>query len=54
MYKRIVVPLDGSNLSAEVLPYVRWLARSLNVPVELMQVNDRARLGNALSDDSER
>ena len=44
MYKRIVVPLDGSNLSAEVLPYVRWLARSLNVPVELMQVNDRALL----------
>ena len=44
MYKMIVVPLDGSNLSAEVLPYVRWLARSLNVPVELMHVNDRARL----------
>lgn len=44
MYQRIVVPLDGSNLAAGVLPYVRWLARALNVPVELMYVNDPARL----------
>ena len=44
MYRKILVPLDGSNLSAGVLPYVRWLARALEVPVELMYVNDPARL----------
>ncbi|HXV83958.1 MAG TPA: universal stress protein [Candidatus Binatia bacterium] len=44
MYKKILVPLDGSNLSDGVLPYVRWLARALKVSVELMYVNDPARL----------
>lgn len=44
MYRKILVPLDGSNLSAGVLPYVRWLALNLKVPVELMYVNDPARL----------
>lgn len=44
MYNRILVPLDGSKLSAGVLPYVRWLAPALNAPVELLHVNDPARL----------
>ena len=44
MYKKIVVPFNGSDLSVEVLSYVRWLARSLNFSVELMHINDRARL----------
>lgn len=44
MYNRILVPLDGSKLSAGVLPYVRWLARALKVSVELLHVNDPARL----------
>lgn len=44
MYKKILVPLDGSNLSEGVLPYVRWLASGLKVPVELLNVNDADRL----------
>lgn len=44
MYNRILVPLDGSNLAAGILPYVRWLARVLKVPVELLYVDDPARL----------
>jgi nucleotide-binding universal stress UspA family protein len=44
MYKKILVPLDGSNLSAAVLPYVRWLASALKLPVELLNVNDPDRL----------
>src|SRR3970040_1115257 len=44
MYKRILVPLDGSELSAGILPYVRWLAPALKAPVELLHVNDPARL----------
>jgi nucleotide-binding universal stress UspA family protein len=40
MYNRIVVPLDGSELAAGILPYVRSLARQLEVPVTLLQVID--------------
>ncbi len=38
MYKRILVPLDGSKLSEGVLPYARLFARTLKVPVELLRV----------------
>ena len=44
MYRKILVPLDGSKLSVGVLPYVRWLAPALKVPVELLHVDDTARL----------
>jgi nucleotide-binding universal stress UspA family protein len=40
MYNKILVPLDGSKLSEGVLPYVRSLARTLNVPVEFLYVHD--------------
>ena len=43
MYRKILVPLDGSILAEGVLPYVRSIARAIQVPVELLQVNDRAR-----------
>lgn len=33
----IIVPLDGSELSGEVLPYVQTLAPLLNVPVHLLR-----------------
>jgi nucleotide-binding universal stress UspA family protein len=44
MYNRILVPLDGSKLSAGVIPYVRWLAGALKTPVELLHVNVPALL----------
>lgn len=34
----IVVPLDGSELSAQVLPYVRMLAPLLGAKVHLLRV----------------
>ncbi len=40
MYKRILVPLDGSKLSESVLPYARLFAKKLKVPVELLHVVD--------------
>lgn len=40
MYANIMVPLDGSQLSERVLPYVRCLARALKVAVELVQIVD--------------
>ena len=40
MYKKILVPLDGSRLAEQILPYVRLLAVTDNIPVELLWVND--------------
>ena len=36
MFKRILVPLDGSNLAEGVLPYVKLLTKSLNTPAYLI------------------
>lgn len=38
MYRRIVVPLDGSQLAEEVLEHVRTLARCMGSEVLLMRV----------------
>ena len=42
MYKKMLIPLDGSKTAEAVLPYARTLARKLNLPVELLGVVDRA------------
>jgi nucleotide-binding universal stress UspA family protein len=36
MYKKMLIPLDGSKTAEAVLPYARTLARKLNVAVELV------------------
>ena len=36
MYTRILIPVDGSKTAEHVLPYARTLARTLEIPVELM------------------
>jgi nucleotide-binding universal stress UspA family protein len=38
MYKRILVPLDGSALAADVLPHVQELAKSIGAEVVLLRV----------------
>lgn len=40
MYSKILVPLDGSPLAEQILPYARLLAAEYNIPVELLWVND--------------
>ena len=40
MYKKILVPLDGSKISEGVLPYARALAAAANIPVQLLQVTE--------------
>jgi len=40
MYKKLLVTLDGSRISEAVLPYARSLAKSLKIPVQLMQAVD--------------
>jgi nucleotide-binding universal stress UspA family protein len=38
MYKRILVPLDGSDPAADVLPHVQELAKSIGAEVVLLRV----------------
>ena len=38
MYDRIFVPLDGSPLAEQVLPYVTRIAAGMGIPIHLMQV----------------
>jgi len=49
MYEKILVALDGSQLSELVLPYARCFAGSLNVPVELMRVIDISEMISKIS-----
>ena len=49
MYTKLLIPLDGSRLAEGVLPYARLLAHGLNVPVELLRVNDPAESGSYLA-----
>ena len=49
MYKRILVPLDGSKTAEHVLPTVRTLAAQLRLPVELLGVVDTVELGRSLA-----
>lgn len=40
MYSKILVPLDGSKLAEQILPYARLIAVAHEIPVELLWVND--------------
>ena len=44
MYNKILVPLDGSRIAENALPYARALARGLKVPVVLLCVIDLAEI----------
>jgi nucleotide-binding universal stress UspA family protein len=54
MYKRILIPLDGSKTAEAVLPYARTVARKLNIPVDLLGVVDVAALAIQVSRGSTR
>jgi nucleotide-binding universal stress UspA family protein len=40
MYKKILVPLDGSKLAEQILPYARVLAEAYKIPIMVLRVND--------------
>lgn len=42
MYDRILVPLDGSRFSEEMIPYARGLAAALDVPLALLRLVTKA------------
>lgn len=39
-YKKIIVPLDGSKLAEQILPYACLFAEAYGMPVELVRVED--------------
>jgi nucleotide-binding universal stress UspA family protein len=47
MYSRILVPLDGSKIAENVLPYARFLAAKLEIPTELISVVEMPVSANA-------
>ena len=38
MYRRVLVPLDGSTVAMQVLPYTAYIAKAAGAKLELMQV----------------
>jgi nucleotide-binding universal stress UspA family protein len=54
MFTRILIPLDGSKTAEKVLPYARFLAGSLNRPVELLAVVDIVEMATHMSADRTR
>jgi nucleotide-binding universal stress UspA family protein len=65
MYCKILIPLDGSRTAEKVLPFAHVLARTLNLPIELLEVvdisaasahaaGDKARFLDALIAEGER
>jgi nucleotide-binding universal stress UspA family protein len=42
MFTKILVPMDGSEVSEAILPNVAHLAKRLDIPVELMSIVDAA------------
>lgn len=51
MYKKILVPLDGSKTAEHALPLARAFARALQVPVELLAVVDIAEVARRVTAD---
>jgi nucleotide-binding universal stress UspA family protein len=49
MYKKILIPLDGSAAAESVLPYARMIARRLALPVDLLEVVDFTELARSVS-----
>lgn len=46
MYTRILTTLDGSKVAEQVLPYARFLAKQLAIPVELLGIIDTVPLAD--------
>ena len=54
MYTGMLIPLDGSKTAEKVLPYARYLAGRLKMPVELLAVIDIAELAAQVSPEKAR
>ena len=54
MFSQILIPLDGSKTAEKVLPYARFLAEMLKLPVELLGIIDLVAIGTHLSGEKSR
>ncbi len=54
MYTKILIPLDGSKTAEKALPYARFLAGALKLPVELLAVVDIVEMATHISADRAR
>jgi nucleotide-binding universal stress UspA family protein len=54
MFSQLLIPLDGSTVSEQVLPCARSLARKLHLPVELLAVVDVVGLAASLPAEDKR
>ena len=53
-FKKVLAPLDGSELAEQILPYIRRLTEACELSVELLRVNDPESMtpySPALADD---
>ena len=46
MFTQMLIPLDGSKTAEKVLPYARFVAGTLKLPVELLGSCRHCRNGN--------
>ena len=54
MYTKILIPLDGSKTAEKVLPYARFVAGTLKLPIELVAVIDIVEMTTHISADRAR
>jgi len=54
MYKKLLVPLDGSKTAERVLPFARALGGALKIPVELLEVIDLSTMSLHVAADKAR
>jgi nucleotide-binding universal stress UspA family protein len=54
MFTQILIPLDGSKTAEKVLPYSRFMADALGIPIELLAVIDVAAMATHVASESVR
>jgi nucleotide-binding universal stress UspA family protein len=52
MLTHVLVPLDGSKTAEKVLPYARFIADALNIPIELLAIVDVASIATQVASQS--
>jgi nucleotide-binding universal stress UspA family protein len=54
MFSKILIPLDGSKTAEKVLPYARYLAGRLKIPIDFLAVIDAAEMATQVSAENAR
>ena len=52
MFTDILIPLDGSKAAEKVLPYARFMAEALSIPIELLGIIDVAAMASHVASES--